>query len=171
MAMDKNSTASQDNTTSVIGKTLKVLAYPIAAGIGFVVAKTKIEDHTYDELKKRGAFKDIQDEHAQTLSDIVENAAEQAIRDNKPTNILKATAAEHASYTNLVKERLKGFKLDSLVNKYNYINKSDRQRAVLDGFTSSGIAIGAILAIGNSKTLTHLFSKHSPESNKQNSIS
>lgn len=164
---EQNQQVISQQESAVFSKVFKVAAYPVSFLAGAIAAKTHIDDSAYNELKKRGVFDDIQAEHVEKLAEISNSAKEAYNRTHIPQDILKATTQEKTNYSQKVETRIKEFDLDNTVKKWKLINKSDRQGAVQAAFMFSGIAVGALLSIADSKVLTYLFDRK--DTSKENS--
>ena len=160
----KSESQSSQEQSSLVGKAVKILSYPLAALSGFWAAKVSVHNSAYNTAKSLGAFDDILESATpKSKMDIKEGV--QGIIDT--AECYRRSIVNKLSYQKLADERMEKIGLDSFAKKWNYMAKANKQDAVLIGMTVFGVAIGALLTMSNSKTLNNLFSKDSSQEQKR----
>lgn len=157
----ENKTSNEGLTVS---RLIKWLTYPIAAVSGFWAANVSVHNNAYNTAKTLGAFDDILDVATpKSISDL-----HQGVVGKISTAECYARSIENKlNYQKLADERMAKIGLDSFRSKWNYMAKANKQDAVLIGMTVFGIAIGALFAISESKTLNNLISSEKKDSSLQ----
>ena len=137
-------------------RVIKFLAYPFSLAAGLLVTHTSVRDSAYQKAKKRGGFCDIEETFGN------EHSHDLALRLNERISkeeFLERSISNKVRHSHAVQEQMEKLGIAGFTSKWNYINRGNKQKAIIEGLTVGGIAIGAILTIANSKSLTQLFSK------------
>lgn len=157
----------KEDTPHLLNRMIKIAAYPIAAISGFAVMNRDVHSSAYQKAKGvvgNPLFKDIADTYEPQFT----KNAEALMRKDNPISQQEFSAIDmkiKTAHSNAVSKRIEKlglgnefFGLKNFSTKWNYINRSKRQQAMINGLTVSGIAIGALLTIGNSKVLGDMLS-------------
>lgn len=140
----------------LFGKVLKWAGYPVAAVSGYLVTRTAVNEETYETAKRFGVFDDILKEY-RPLNDV--NVKARMADEISQSEFLARSAITKAGYSKAASKRLEHMGVSEFPEMWNYIRRGARQRAVIEGMTVAGIAIGAWLTIANSKPFASLFAK------------
>lgn len=148
---------NEDNP-GLINRAIKVLAYPFSAVIGYWVTRSHIRNSTYDNLKEHGGFSDILPSHDEGLRKSIGGAVERVNR-GEIVEIVKETAPLQHEYTAAIRNRFRQMGVGDLSKQWGFIHKTQKHQAMLDGLTATGITLGSLLVIANSKAIGKLFQR------------
>jgi hypothetical protein len=140
-----------EERSNLLHRFLKIFAFPIAAVSGFWATHTSVRSSAFktaedlkifrkidgDYLRERKAHIDAHDRGQISMAEL-----------HKRDTILKR---EHRGK---IRTRMGEIGRSNFVTQWDYISRSSRQRAIIDGMTVVGVSIGAMLTIGDSKWLT-----------------
>jgi hypothetical protein len=162
--------AKKENTTtpdspSLYQRVMKLLAYPVAIASGYWAASTRVHNDAYNQAKRLGVFNDVLKDMTPKSEAVVQNRIDNKITVEKFTHDSMELKGE---YQRLADARLKHVGLDTFRKKWNYMEKSSKQVAIIEGLTVFGIAIGAMLTMGESKALSKIFSKKEKSDSEPN---
>lgn len=151
----------EEEVENIFSKMLKLVAYPVSAFSGYVFSKQIIRNATYDNLKYTGAFEDIREPHYKRLNDVTKR-----FMNKEPVDVIGETGQLHEAFKSRLSERIEEMGLGTLKKQWEFIHTTQKQNAMLTGFTAAGISIGALLTMANNKLFTSTISEHM-EANKQ----
>ncbi len=126
---------------------LNVLAYPISLISGLLVWRTQVYEESYASHNRKHDFDDISEKHLNI------NAK---VRDNpnlEPSEKLKGINNNIENFNDArdIKFRSMGYK--NVFDHHSSISGSAKNNALIAGFTVTGIALGVMLMVANSKNL------------------
>jgi len=146
-------TQKEDNP-HFINRMIKIVAYPISLAAGFLVTNTSVRDSAYQKAKKRGGFDDIEIKFGgKDRQDLVLKNSQLITQEEWLERAIKNKLSHSAA----VQEKMEELGINRFASKWKYINRGNKQKAIIDGLTVAGISIGAILTIANTKSLTEFF--------------
>ena len=166
--MDKSTeaaiaTENQENPNA-FSRALKVIAYPFALVAGFWATNVRVHNSAYNVARTLKGFEDILgQETPKSEKEMAQRIAGELEKDE----FFSRAINNRLSYTKAATERMEHLGLDSFYKKWRYIAEESKQVAIIEGLTISGIAIGALLTMANSKRLTTLFSRKHTEEDAQ----
>lgn len=147
-------TAPANEEKSAINTTLKLLSYPLAVVAGAWATNSTVRAGFYKGVSKLKEFKDIEEKYGKQYQD--------ASTQCKKGLIDKAQRAE--SWATTRKNQLQEIEglmetlgTNTFLSKWKEISRGNQQNAIITGLSVTGIAIGAILTVSNSKTLSGFF--------------
>lgn len=123
---------------------LTVVAYPISAAAGLYAAKQNIRDHSSKYHRKIGTFQGIEDLERQT-----KEAVEKAEATGGNPRLEMAKGVERVEEFKATRFKQMGYK--SVLHNFRDLTENGRTEAVVVGLTVTGITLGALLMIANSK--------------------
>ncbi len=133
---------------------LKVVAYPIAAISGLWVTYTSTHAKFNQDVRPLKEFQAIEKKFTALRQDMV-TRCDRGIID---TSTLRAESHKLKLDNRVaISAQLEKLGLDGVVDKWCSLSRNKRQLTIVEGLTVSGIAIGAMLSIANSKALIELF--------------
>lgn len=150
-----------DSSTSIFNRTLKILAIPVSLATGFWTMKTNTSDAVYQRLKIDGGIDDLRNPLLEKRKDLTQTLVSQLSTHEDPSALAqfhKESKLIDAAYFKKIEGRLEELGMESFPAQWKFIHRSHRQSAIINGLTISGIAIGALLSIANSKALARAFS-------------
>jgi hypothetical protein len=150
-------TSQVSDDSSLANQALKVIAYPIAGLSGLWAASISVTNSAYETARKLHAFDDILQKVTPKSEADIQDCIHGVI-DSKE-NFDRAIKSK-LEYHSAVNARMKKLGLDSFERKWDYVAKASKEDAALKGMTASGVAIGALLTIANSKLVSKIFSGH-----------
>jgi hypothetical protein len=153
---ESNTLPKKEAPTPFISKVLKWAGYPLAAISGYLVARNSVREDAYDTAKRFGVFDDILKEYKPINETNVKARLAGEITQEE---FLARSAMTKTGYSKAASERLEHMGIGEFPEMWNYIRRGSKQRAVIEGMTVAGIAIGAWLTIANSKPFASLFAK------------
>ncbi len=143
---------------NIVSKVLKIAAYPLGGFSGWWVTKNQIRHYTFQKLKARGGLHDVIETHENgRLQKEMFEALEHIRNSDSPYDLKTKSIPLENEYTEAIRERMKKLGLNGIKNQSEYIYKPQFHKALLEGFTAATIAIGGLLIIANSKSLTRAF--------------
>ncbi len=148
------------------GELLNIAAYPASAIIGLSVAHANTEEKSFEKLKD-GPLKDIADG---IRSDIVKASVRV---DGEKKSFIPDVNEEIAEIRRKGRTDLKeaasvlGFK--NIFKHYQNLNKLNKQSVHIESLTASGITLGALLMVANSKNIFKEMSGKDQDQDKGNS--
>jgi len=165
---------TEDNP-HIFNKILKVVAYPVAAISGLWVAGREVHNGVYQKassVEGNPIFGDIRSQFKPQYTKNAEEAVSGAI--SKEVFLANEFAIK-TEHSRAIGERLEkigfsnrnqGFGFKNFAAKWKYVNNGTKQSAIIQGLTVSGIAIGAMLTIANSKSIIDYFAKDKDKDEK-----
>jgi hypothetical protein len=163
MEKEQETTAAPEEAkkTPLFNRVLKMAAYPAAALSGFWATSVNVHNSAYNKAKALGAFDDILETATTRSKSEVEARRKGQI---SLEEFSEKWPKSKLAFQEAAEARMKYMGLDSFKNKWKYMAKESKQEAVLVGLTVTGIAIGALLTIANSKTVGNLFGSEKDDS-------
>jgi len=162
-------TQSQDKAqkSGFFAKALNVAAYPISGLLGLWTTANDVHYAAYVKLKtqkradgKSIAFGDLEEKYG---AQYAENGAKLVAGSIDAGEFLSKDLAIKELHSPQVGARMAAaglgnewLGLKKLPQKWQFIGRDGKQRAVISGLTIAGISIGALLTIANSKSLGSL---------------
>jgi hypothetical protein len=151
---DTSKLAAEQEKEPVLNKALKIAAIPIGALTGFWTASTTAHDNAYNTALRGGAFDDLIAKTKPKRQADVEALLNGSIGTEEYwQRALKNKADWHA----VGFPRMKKLGLTNFWRKWRYMSLDGKPAVIQQGLTISGITIGALLSIANSKLLNDLF--------------
>lgn len=157
---------TQEQESGLLSKVLKVAAYPISAVAGLWSAKAGIESSTYDSLLFLHAIDDIRDP-------VVEEGRKKGVELSKKAaagmtvDLHTETEPVFSKYRQDMQTRYERFSLGTLRQKWRHTQPHQRTGIIIQGVTGAGIALGTLLAVANSKPISHALAKHEQDKNPE----
>lgn len=150
--------------TSLLEKAVRLFAFPIAGISGLWAGHVSLRSSTKNTAKDFGVFARIDKERipVSTATTMKRLAGETSVAE-----FLAEDAANKAEYTRQVGVELEKLGLNKTANQWKYVSQISKQRAVIEGMTVAGIAVGALLTITESKLLSRMFT-HNKDQEGQN---
>ncbi len=144
---------------SFINKAAGFLAYPVSAAAGIYAFISSVDDKLYDTLRKNiTSLSDKLNENKETFKNSIANDA-------------KKTAEElpkfHKNNSDIYKGELEERGINSFWKKFNSLHKNQKIDSALIGFTATGIGLGVLLTIANSKGLMDKINEKEKEKNPE----
>jgi len=156
----------QEPKESWLNRTLKVAAYPIAALSGLWAAGRELHYAAYKTIQSgenNPLFKEIKNTYEPSFAKNAHDLASKTITEEKFLSEFIRIKGEHSHAVGAKMQSLglgnELFGLKDMPKKWSTVNRDARNRALITGATVTGIAIGAMLTIANSKTLEQFFGK------------
>lgn len=141
---DKNKSSEEEK--QAFGKVANVAAYPVAAGAGAYAFTSVVDSELRKNLIKIGALDEL-DTHLEKFKD---NRIEKA----KYIDTAKDMIDFHKERTEIFKKAQVENGYDSILKKYNVgLHEQQKLKAIRSGISVTGITLGIILTIANSKSL------------------
>ncbi len=143
------------------GGWMNILAYPVSLISGSLVWRTQVYEESYASHSRKEDFKNISEPSLKRRTEIRENP------NFTPSEKLKGINNNMKEYNEArdLKFRAMGYK--TVWDHYSSISGSAKNNALIAGFTVTGIALGVILTMANSKN----FLGGKSEENKNSSMS
>jgi hypothetical protein len=146
-------------------RVVRWLAFPIAGLSGLWTAMTITHNGAYNQAKDLGRFKRVQkeleEERIQKGASTLDELQEQLNRNEITTEqFYNESIARKLRYQELAVEQMHKMGLKGFRNKWNYMAKATKNVAIAEGLAVAGIAVGALFAISENKTLHGLIEKH-----------
>lgn len=168
--MDKSSepavATEAKETPHPLNRMLAVAAFPISALTGYWTASVTAHHASYNKAKGLGTFDDLSAiASSKGKADIQDALKGEITTEEFGQRVIKNTEAFRTpGFERMEKLGLQySHDLKTFKNKWNFMSLESRQTALLNGLAVSGITIGAVLSMANSKTLTNMFSGKSKE--------
>ena len=152
---------------SPIAKSLNVLAYPISALIGYWFVRHDIRDGAYDAIKKD--FPDRNDFLGQR-SAVLKDAFKR-IETGEKVDITQKMTELNREYSREGDAALEALGVNNMGKAWKFVHRGDHRKALMNGFTAAAIALGSLLAIANSKTVSEAFARQEEEEKKKDGVS
>lgn len=148
---------------SMVQKLLKVAAIPIALASGYWATKTELRAATNRLGTAEGMFDDIDAANRSAKNPLIKARINNEISREE---YLEKTTAIRLRYRAAIDDRMQHMGQETFLEKLRYVKRSAAQKAIIDGLTVSGVALGVLLTLADSKSLTELLSpKASDEPN------
>lgn len=145
--------APQKQNIDAVNAALKLAALPVAAASGAWVAHTSVRSSMYRTISNSKSFKAIETKF-NAKYDANEELLVKKLIDNKAySENWSAIRAEHGKE---VQALMKMFGVEGFFQKFQKLNRSNKQNAIIAGMSAAGISIGAIFAIADMKVLNGL---------------
>ncbi len=141
-------------------KILKAVSVPVAAAAGFTVTYTEVRGNARKSAKQDGTLSDVVKDNEISQGAVIELRKAGQISKEE---FLARSATNRDIYRKAADARLDHMGHGSFLKKFDYISRSNKSRAIIEGLAVTGIAIGAMFAVANSKVLDTMFSKKSDE--------
>ncbi len=153
---------------SAVARFLRIAAYPISLFSGLWVLKNDVHDMTYENLKRYGAFdKILKVMQPRNSSNVQARVNDEITKEVFLERAFGANGTKH-EYSKQVADQMEHMGLgggwSNFRQQWQYIRKGGQRSAVINALTVTGITIGAILTIANTKTIRELFSKDPDQS-------
>lgn len=145
---------------SFFNKALKVLAFPISLATGFWTMKINTSDSVYSRLKIDGGLDDLRDSLLKERRAMTQEAVSQIGTKGESAAVqhfLQESKATDGAYFKKIEGRLEELGLHSFPAQWEFIHRSQKQSAIINGLTITGITLGALLSVANSKALARFF--------------
>lgn len=156
--------SAEQEKANIVTRVLKVLTFPISAAAGFLVTHIEVRGHANKQAKQQRAADPIFDKIVQANDDAI---AENTRRfDAKEVTLKEFRALERENrktYRRDADARMKQLGRGNFLGKFDYISRSNKNQALIEGITVATIAIGVLLTIADSKTLNNMFQKDENE--------
>ena len=159
--------AKKHTEKGVIAKSLNVLAYPISAVIGYWFVRHDIHDGAYDAIKRD--FPDRHDFIGQRSS-LLKDAFRRVDAGEK-VDITQRMTEINREFSQEGDAALRSLGVDNMGKAWKFVHRGDHRKALMNGFTAAAIALGSLLTIANSKTVTDLFQRAEEEKKKTDGMS
>ena len=154
---------AQEDKEHLIDKTLKFIAFPIAAASGYLTARVNLHRAAYEVEKRIGTFDKVIAEHTPFSKANSMQCDAGAI--DAETYLDKAWEIKN-SFSKAVKDSMERRGLEKITNQWKHINRNEKLTAVINALTVSGVAIGALLTIADNRWLSERFFKDKDQDEK-----
>jgi hypothetical protein len=135
---------------SALQKTLKVLAYPVAAVTGGVYAHKHARNSLYDTLKSLGAFNYEISAHKSSGETLVRTT----------TNLKGKIRPGSIKYNDDVTTILKNRGFNNTIDYFRELHPNQQFETLVTAFSAASIALGVALTIADNRSIIDRFSKH-----------
>jgi hypothetical protein len=162
--MDIKPTHEKPDDSSFLSKLLRFVAFPVAGVSGYYASLTEVRNKAHQVARQTGVLDDIDPLWEAQRKANAKLRVEGAITE---TEHLLRDRVNRAGHRAALDARMEYMGLGGFLPKLNYISRSSKQRALIDGMTVAGISLGALLTIANSKSITTLFSDDTAEEPQQ----
>ena len=163
-------TTAAEPTRTAFSKVLGVLAYPIAAVPGIFVAKAGIREAIYDKYAGKGGFADLQNQYAADFHKITGIDPAEVRSERRGNNKVARTelkyvreetrdavaALDREMFKAVEKKFAEKWNMHNVFDYWKNINANQKINTAFMALTVSGVALGALLTIANSRTLSKL---------------
>lgn len=149
-----NHTAPSEHETSLLRAIMKTTFVPVSALLGLLVANTEVRGSANRKALTETTLKDIAEKQMKAKSKL---QAERLAGKISKQEFQQLETEQLRNFRKAVDTRMKYMGYNFL-NKFNYVARSDAQKAIIDGITVAGITIGALFAVGNSKSIVDFLS-------------
>ncbi|MFO0388731.1 MAG: hypothetical protein ACK502_03300 [Alphaproteobacteria bacterium] len=154
--MEKNGKHTNE-PDSLLGKALKIVAYPAAAFTGWWVTRNQIRHYTFEKLSKTGGLTDIRQEFDTKIKNLTSEGVERIQQGNTEYSLRKVTKPVEQEYTAAIRERMRQLRVHTIERQSEYIYKPQFHKALIEGFTAASIMLGGLLILANSRSLSRAF--------------
>ena len=135
----------------LIDQVLKAVSIPVAMFSGFFVLQRRVNKNAYDVAKSHGAF----DKEMHETSEKARLNLQQGISGEITAKEFQKTARKlRRNYSESVKKTMQKLELDDFPKVWHHISKDAREKAIIEGMTVAGIAVGALLTIADNRWLS-----------------
>ena len=158
--MSPDNEAHKTESSSPFTKALKILAYPISLGAGLWTARINTSDATYQRMKIDGGIDDLRNTLMAKRKEMTQKAVASLEHEGAETatrEFIAASKVADKAYFKAIEDRYAKLGLSTFAEQWDFIHRSQRQDAIINGLTITGITIGALLTIANSKAVSNLF--------------
>lgn len=126
---------------------LNILAYPISAAIGIYAGRENIRQNSYEMFKRQGAFD-------QLIADTKAEADKiRAKAENPDYSVSKEIKKVRDNFGEKVSKLFKKWKYNTMLDHFSTLSSQAKHESLIVGGTVTGIALGAMLMIANSKNI------------------
>ena len=152
---ESSSAPAKEEKTSVFSKVVDIIAFPAAALTGYWTAHTSIRNDAQEIAKAPDLFlHDLFDKYQKKRVEYDRKREANLITKEEWQELDKTTRDE---YRYLLDTKMEEHGLGSFMSKWNYITRTERQKALIEGMGVSMIVVGALFSISGNKLMENLF--------------
>lgn len=125
---------------------LNILAYPVAAISGALVWRTQVYEESHASHDGKGAFDDLKEKSRDEYKSIINRT------DISPEEINKKIHTNNVNFREGRRQILERMNVNNLWDHFKDLSSHSKNNALISGFTVTGIALGVMLTVANSKS-------------------
>ncbi len=138
--------------SNAFSKFLRIVSFPISAFMGFTVARLEVRDANRQAMQD-GSLKDIIEARDKALKPLIEARVKNEITEEE---FMRRDAVIRRINRQTADERIVHMGRRTFMDKFNYVPRSVARKAIMDGMTVAGIALGVMLTVSDSQILANL---------------
>lgn len=152
---NNNNTNHESRALSNAHTLIDGISYLVSGYSGWMATDLSIRSSMYKNFAAQGVFNDLQKERNADYKKILDKIA-----GGDKDKIAETVHALEEGYRLKVRERFKEIGIDGMSDWWRTLKRNQRMDAIVNGLTVSGIAIGALMLVSNSREFNALLSRN-----------
>lgn len=151
---NNNNLKTESHAASNLHTLVDAISYGVAGYSGWLATDLSIRTGMYKNLASQGVFDDIQKQRKSDYQNLLREAetGNQIILPEK-IRVLEET------YRDSVRQRIEGLGIKGMEDWWKLLKRNQKMDAIVQGLTVSGIAIGALMLVTNSREFNALVAR------------